>query len=148
YWVELDNAYITFTNDYIESVWWLLSQLWKTGLLYKRFKVVPYCARGGTPLSRHEVNLRYMDDTPDPSEIVRLPVEHQDGYTPTHFLVWTTTPWTLPGNVALAVGKDVDYVRVEGRNERGETEHLILAESLLEYALGDRRQDYTIVERM
>jgi len=148
YWVDLDNAYITFTNDYIESVWWILSQFWKKGLLYKGFKVVPYCPRCGTPLSSHEVNLGYKDDTPDPSVFVRFPVKDQDGSTPTYFLVWTTTPWTLPGNVALAVGKDVDYVRVEGRNERGETEHLILAESLLEYALGDRRQDYTIVERM
>src|SRR5690606_19022315 len=148
YWVDLEDAYVTFKNEYIESVWWILSEFWKRNLLYKGFKVVPYCPRCGTPLSSHEVNLGYKDDTPDPSIFVRFRVEGENGGAPAYFLVWTTTPWTLPGNVALAVGPDVDYVRVAGRNEQGEQEVLILAESLLEYALGERRGEYEVVERM
>ncbi len=147
FWVDLDNAYITFTNEYIQSVWWILRQFWDQGLLYKGYKVVPYCPRCGTPLSSHEVNLGYKDDTPDPSIFVRFRVTQPQLGTPTYFLVWTTTPWTLPGNVALAVGEDVDYVKVEGRDERGEVEHLILAEALVDYALVEKTATYTIVER-
>ncbi len=147
FWVDLDNAYITFTNEYIQSVWWILRQFWDQGLLYKGYKVVPYCPRCGTPLSSHEVNLGYKDDTPDPSIFVRFRVTQPQLGTPTYFLVWTTTPWTLPGNVALAVGEDVNYVKVEGRDERGEVEHLILAEALVDYALAEKTATYTIVER-
>ncbi len=145
FWVDLDEAYVTFTNDYIQSVWWILRQYWDQGLLYQGYKVVPYCARCGTPLSSHEVNLGYRDDTPDPSIFVRFKVKDTEN---TYFLVWTTTPWTLPGNVALAVGEDVDYVKVEGENEAGETEHLILAYALLDYALEKKRGSYEIVEQM
>ena len=111
YWTDLDNAYITFTDDYIESVWWVLKQLWEKDLLYKGLKVVPYCARCGTPLSSHEVALGYQD-VQDPSVFVRFPLRDKPGV---YFLVWTTTPWTLPANVALAVGENIDYVQVEGR---------------------------------
>ncbi|NPV68186.1 MAG: isoleucine--tRNA ligase [Anaerolineae bacterium] len=131
FWVSLDDAYVTFTNDYIQSVWWILRQLWDKGLLYRGKKVVPYCARCGTPLSSHEVAQGY-EDVSDPSIFVRFPLRDEPG---TYFLVWTTTPWTLPGNVALAVGADVDYVRVEGPADDGGTERLILAESLLNAAL-------------
>ena len=148
FWVDLDNAYITFTNEYIQSVWWILRQFWDQGLLYQGHKVVPYCPRCGTPLSSHEMNLGYKDNTADPSIFVRFRVTQPMYSTPTYFLVWTTTPWTLPGNVALAVGEEVDYVKVEGRDERGEQEHLILAEALVGYALAEKAADYTIVEHL
>jgi isoleucyl-tRNA synthetase len=144
FWVDLDNAYVTFTNDYIESVWWLLKQLWQKDLLYKGYKVVPYCARCGTALSSHEVNLGYKD-VKDPSVFVRFPVREQPGV---YFLVWTTTPWTLPANVALAVGANVDYVQVEGAPHEGdEPEQLILAESLMQKALV-HPENYRVVKRM
>src|SRR5574341_1372542 len=128
FWVDVENPYITFTNDYIQSVWWILRRFWDDGLIYQGHKVVPYCPRCGTPLSSHEVNLGYEDNTPDPSVYVRF--RTQDDLS-TFFLVWTTTPWTLPGKVALAVGEDVDYVKVRGQNEKGETETLIVAAALL-----------------
>jgi isoleucyl-tRNA synthetase len=147
YWVDLDQAYITFTNEYIQSVWWILRRFWDQGLLYQGHKVVPYCPRCGTPLSSHEVNQGYEDNTPDPSIFVRFKVV-EPAQESTYFLVWTTTPWTLPGNVALAVGEDVDYVRLEGKNAAGETEHLILAEALISYALAEKAAGYTISGRM
>ena len=145
FWVDLDEAYVTCTNDYIQSVWWILRQYWDQDLLYQGHKVVAYCPRCGTPLSSHEVNLGYQDDTPDPSIFVRFKVKGPEN---TYFLVWTTTPWTLPGNVALAVGDDVDYVKLEGTNQAGQTEYLILARALAEYALGDQAGSYQFVERI
>ncbi len=132
FWVDLDTAYVTLTNEYIESVWWILKQLWDRDLLYQGYKVVPYCPRCGTPLSDHEVALGYEENTPDPSVFVRFPVKGESG---TYFLVWTTTPWTLPGNVALAVGPDVIYVTVEQTKQDGGVEKLILAKDLLGSAL-------------
>src|SRR5512136_3509576 len=117
FWVDLETAYRTMTNDYIESVWWILKQLWHKDLLYQDYKVVPYCPRCGTPLSDHEVALGYEENTPDPSVFVRFPVKGEGG---TYFLVWTTTPWTLPGNGGLAVGADVTYVTVEQTKQDGE----------------------------
>ena len=143
FWVNLDDAYVTFTNDYIQSVWWILKQFWEKGLLYRGKRVVPYCARCGTPLSSHEVAQGYKD-VADPSIFVRFPLRDEPG---TYFLVWTTTPWTLPGNVALAVGENVDYVLVEGPTADGEgSERLILAEALMSAALNDP-EAYTVVER-
>jgi isoleucyl-tRNA synthetase len=141
YWADLDNAYVTFENDYIQSVWWILKQLWDKELLYKGLKVVPYCARCGTPLSSHEVSLGY-DDVEDPSVFVRFPLRDQPGV---YLLAWTTTPWTLPANVALAVGENVEYVQVEGPSAGG-TEQLILAADLMEKALKNPDQ-YTVVKR-
>lgn len=128
FWVDLKEAYVTFTNDYVESLWWLLRQMWDKGLLYQGFKVVPYCPRCGTPLSDHEVAQGY-DDATDPSVFVRMPLADDPG---TSLLVWTTTPWTLPSNVAVAAGEEVDYVKVERALEEGGTEKLILAQALLE----------------
>ncbi|MCU0497505.1 MAG: isoleucine--tRNA ligase [Anaerolineae bacterium] len=143
YWVDLDQAYVTFTNDYIESVWWILTQFWNKDLIYKGYKVIPFCTRCGTPLSSHEVSLGY-DEVSDPSVFVRFPLRDKPGV---YFLVWTTTPWTLPGNVALAVGSDVDYVQVEGPMPNGEgTEQLILAESLLQKVL-EHPENYQVVKR-
>jgi isoleucyl-tRNA synthetase len=127
FWVDLDDAYVTYTNEYIESVWWILKSFWEKDLLYKGYKVVPYCPRCGTPLSDHEVALGYEDVT-EPSIFVRMPLADKPG---TSLLVWTTTPWTLPGNVAVAVHPDVDYVTVERKHD-GTTERLVLAKGLVE----------------
>jgi len=131
YWVNLDDAYVTFTNDYIESVWWTIKQMWDKDLLYRGLKVVPFSPKSGTPLSTHEVSLGYQT-VKDPSVYVRFPVKDEPG---TYLLAWTTTPWTLPSNVALAVGEDIDYVRVRGSNVEGDDETLILAQSVMEEAL-------------
>jgi len=136
FWVDLKTAYVTFTDDYIESVWWILKNFWDRDLLYQGYKVVPYCPRCGTPLSDHEVALGYQETT-DPSIFVRMPLVDEEG---TSFLVWTTTPWTLPGNVAVAAAPDVDYVKVERElslNGSKTTERLILARDLMEKVFGD-----------
>ncbi|MFN3742157.1 MAG: isoleucine--tRNA ligase [Anaerolineales bacterium] len=128
FWVDLKNAYITYTNDYIESIWWILKTFWERGLLYKGYKVVPYCPRCGTPLADHEVALGY-DEATDPSVFVRLPLVDQPD---TSLLIWTTTPWTLPANVAVAAHAEVEYVKVERKGADGSSEKLILARPLLE----------------
>jgi isoleucyl-tRNA synthetase len=132
FWIDLDDPYVTLDDPYIESVWWSLKQLWEKELLYEGHKVVPYCPRCGTALSSHEVALGY-EDVEDPSIYVRFPLLGEGGgEAGESLLVWTTTPWTLPGNVAVAVAPDVTYVkaRVEGKT-------LILAEPLVEKVLGE-----------
>jgi isoleucyl-tRNA synthetase len=141
FWVNLEDAYVTYTNDYIESVWWILKNFWDKGLLYKGYKVVPYCPRCGTPLSDHEVALGY-DEATDPSVFIRLPLVDEPGAS---FLVWTTTPWTLPANVAVAAHPDVDYVLVQRALPEGGTEKLILAEALLEKVF--RGEEVKVLER-
>ncbi len=141
YWVDLEKAYITYSQGYMESVWWILKSFWEKGLLYQGFKVVPYCPRCGTPLSDHEVAQGY-DEAVDPSVFVRLPLVDQPD---TCLLVWTTTPWTLPGNVAVAAGADVDYVKVEHALPDGSLEKLILAEALLEKVF--RGEQVRVLER-
>jgi isoleucyl-tRNA synthetase len=144
FWVSLEDAYVTFKNEYIQSVWWILRQFWDKGLLYQGYKVVPYCARCGTPLSSHEVAQGY-EEVADPSVFVRFAVKDEPGV---YFLVWTTTPWTLPGNVALAVGRNVPYVMVEGPTDDGQgTERLILARALMHKAL-KHPENYTVVQEM
>ena len=123
FWLDYDNAYWTLTPDYMQSVWWALSEMWKQGLVYKGFRVAPYCPRCATPLSTHELALGYQDNVPDPSVYVRFRLKKDPK---TAILAWTTTPWTLPGNVALAVDNDVDYIKV--RDGDG---FLILAEARL-----------------
>ena len=113
YWLDLENPYITFTNEYIESVWWLLKEIWKKDLLYQGFKILPYCPRCETPVSSHEVSQGYRDVT-DPSIYVRM---RRRGKKNAYFLVWTTTPWTLISNVALAVGPDIDYIEVQSNGD-------------------------------
>jgi isoleucyl-tRNA synthetase len=132
FWIDLDDPYVTLENDYIESVWWSLRQLWDKERLYEGHKVVPYCPRCGTALSSHEVALGY-EDVEDPSIYVRFPLLDEDGgESGESLLVWTTTPWTLPGNVAVAVAPGVTYIKA-----RVEGETLILAEPLLERVLGE-----------
>ncbi len=108
YWINLDDPYITCTNDYIESVWWALSEYFKKGLIYKGFKIVPQCPHCETPLSSHELALGY-EDVQDPSVYVKFKLKNEDA----SILVWTTTPWTLISNVALAVGQEIDYVKIK-----------------------------------
>lgn len=135
YWVDLDHPYVTFENNYIESVWWALKQFFDKGLIYKGYKIQPYCPRCETPLSSHEVAQGYKD-VQDPSVYVKFRVK---GEEQTFFLVWTTTPWTLISNVALAVHPDVEYVKVRHKNEL-----LILARERLS-VLGE---DHEVVESM
>ncbi len=129
FWVNLDEAYITLSNDYIESVWWVLRQAWEKELLYQGHKVQPYCYRCGTTLASHEVALGYQE-VADPSIFVRFPLKNRENI---YLLVWTTTPWTLPSNVAVAVGEDYDYVAVEEADGR----HLILAKECIPSLFGD-----------
>ncbi len=144
FWVNLDDAYVTFSNEYIESVWWILKQFWNKGLLYRGHKVVPYSPSSGTPLSSHEVAQGYKTIV-DPSIYVRFPVQDKPGV---YFLAWTTTPWTLPANAALAVGEDLSYVQVEGPSPDGEgVEQLILAEALLDKVLTEP-ETHQVVARL
>ncbi len=136
FWVDLDTAYVTYKNEYIESVWWLLKSIWDKGLLYQGFKVVPYCPRCGTPLSDHEVAQGYKK-AQDPSLFVRMPLVDEEN---TSLLVWTTTPWTLPGNVAVAAHPNINYVKV-AVGEDADKEYLILAEPLVEKLFGDQPVD-------
>ena len=137
FWVNMGDAYYTLDNSFIESVWWLLRQIWDKDLIYQGYKVVPYDPRIGATLSSHEVALGYRE-VEDPSVYVRFPVE---GAESTSFLVWTTTPWTLPSNLALAVHPEVDYVFV-----RSEGEILVLAEALVGAVLRDA--EYTVEKRV
>ncbi len=127
YWIDMENPYVTYHNDYIESVWWSLKQLWDKDLLYKGHKIVPYCPRCGTALSSHEVAQGYKD-VKDSSAYVKFRLKGENAA----ILVWTTTPWTLPSNVALAVNQKYDYVEVINQEE-----HLILAKELLSCLEGE-----------
>ncbi len=133
FWADMNDPYVTYHDSYIESEWWALKQIWDKGLLYKGFKVVPYCPRCGTPLSSHEVAQGYKD-VKERSAIVRFKKKDEDVY----FLAWTTTPWTLPSNVALCVNPDEDYVKVK----QGDYTY-ILASALVETVL---KEDYTVLE--
>ena len=140
YWVDLDNPYITFENDYIESVWWLLKQIHTKGLLYKGYTIQPYSPAAGTGLSSHELNQpgTYQDVT-DTSAVAQFKLikneqssflyDGVEGHV--YFIAWTTTPWTLPSNTALAVGKKITYIRVKTYNPyTKEKVNLILAKDL------------------
>ena len=127
FWADMENPYVTYYDDFIESEWWALKTIWDKGLLYKGFKIVPYCPRCGTPLSSHEVAQGYKD-VKERSAIVRFKVKGEDAY----FLAWTTTPWTLPSNVALCVNPEDTYCKVKAAD--GYTYYM--AEALLENVLG------------
>ena len=138
FWADMEHPYITYENDYIESVWWALNEIWKKGLLYKGHKVVPYCPRCGTPLSSHEVAQGYKD-VKERSAMVKFKAKDEDN---TYFLAWTTTPWTLPSNLGLVVNPEVDYVKVsyEGHN-------LIMAEALVESVFANKEGEHPVLER-
>ncbi|MHB8105622.1 MAG: isoleucine--tRNA ligase, partial [Dehalococcoidales bacterium] len=130
YWVDLEHAYKTMDNTYVESVWWALKQIWDKGLVYQGYRVTPHCPRCGTSLSSHEVSQGYKDDTEDPSVYIKFKVVEKTkakfpADKPVYLLAWTTTPWTLPGNTALAVSPDAEYVLLQSDND-----YLILAARL------------------
>jgi isoleucyl-tRNA synthetase len=147
YWVDLEHAYVTMNNSYIESVWWAIKQMWDKGLIYQGYKVTPHCPRCGTSLSSHEVALGYQDNTEDPSVYIKFRTHLKSKYESSaldklrelvgrkkvYLLAWTTTPWTLPGNTAVAVAADAEYAMVEV-----EGEYLIFADALRkQVGLGD-----------
>ena len=134
YWVDMDHPYVTYHDDYIESVWWALKEIWKKGLLYKGHKIVPYCPRCGTALSSHEVAQGYKD-VKETSVVARFKVKGREN---AYILAWTTTPWTLPSNVALCMNPDETYVEIEAGGAR-----YILAEALVSKFF----EEYTAVER-
>jgi len=139
-WLDMEHPYITLDNSYIESCWWAIKRLWDRGLIYQGYKVTPHCPRCGTSLSSHEVSLGYRDDAEDPSVYIKFKVPeeevsdyligklqlHLDPSLPTYLLAWTTTPWTLPGNTALAVAPEADYSVM-----KGDQDYLILATVLV-----------------
>ena len=144
YWVDMKDPYVTLHNSYIETGWWILKEMWEKGLIYKGMKGTPHCPRCVSSLSSHEVALGYQENTPDPSVYVKFPVEDASGLVgeggespaSVYLLAWTTTPWTLPGNTALAVDPQADYSLVEAETEEG-TEGLILADALVDSVVGE-----------
>ena len=137
FWADMDHPYVTYDNTFIESEWWALKKIWDKGLLYKGFKIVPYCPRCGTPLSSHEVAQGYKD-VKERSAIVRFKAKGEDAY----ILAWTTTPWTLPSNVALCVNPDETYVKVKA----GDGMVYYMAEALVEKILGGLGE-YQVLEK-
>ena len=135
FWADMDNPYVTYHNDYIESVWWALKQIWDKGLLYKGHKIVPYCPRCGTALSSHEVAQGYKD-VKEVSAIAKFKIKGKENE---YFLAWTTTPWTLPSNVALCVNAAEDYAKVKHGGEI-----YILADALKESVLSER--EFEVIE--
>ena len=142
FWADMDDPYVTYHDDYIESEWWALKEIWNKGLLYKGFKIVPYCPRCGTPLSTAEVSQGYKL-VKERSAIARFKVKDQED---TYFLVWTTTPWTLPSNVALCVNPDETYVKVRVEEDGC---NYILAEALADTVIkgGSEKPAYEVMER-
>ena len=132
FWADMEKPYVTYDNDFIESEWWALKQIWERGLLYKGFKIVPYCPRCGTPLSSHEVAQGYKE-VKERSAVVKFKVKGENAY----IMAWTTTPWTLPSNVALCVHPDEQYVKVQSGDEV-----YYLAQALAETVLGE----HTVLE--
>ena len=144
YWVDMDNPYVTYHNEYIESIWWCIKELWNKGLLYEGHKVMPYCPRCGTALSSHEVAQGYKD-VKDLTCVAKFKVEENQGFDKdTFILAWTTTPWTLPSNLALCVNKSYDYVLVKanvGEEDSPKYENYILAKDLLTAVLKETPYD-------
>ncbi len=141
FWADMENPYVTYENDFIESEWWALKKIFERGLLYKGFKIVPYCPRCGTPLSSHEVAQGYKN-VKERSAVVRFKAKNEDAY----FLAWTTTPWTLPSNTALCVNPEDTYCKVKAKD--GYTYYM--AEALLDKVLGalseDGEKPYEVLE--
>ena len=143
YWVDMKNPYVTYHNEYIESVWWALKQMWDKGLLYEGHKVMPYCPRCGTALSSHEVAQGYKD-VKDLTCVAKFKLEDEEN---TYILAWTTTPWTLPSNLALAVNKSYEYAKVKaniGTEDEPQYENYILAKDLIDTVL--KETPYEILE--
>ncbi len=152
YWVDLEHAYITMETDYIESVWWIIKQMWDKELVYQGYRVTPHCPRCETSLSSHEVAQGYKDNVEDPSVYIKFKIkppsldhstltQHWEGSVkPAYLLAWTTTPWTLPGNTALAVASEAEYTVVET-----DSDYLILANARLGLL---ETENYQVVEKV
>lgn len=140
-WNDPENVYATLDDDYMESVWWVFKTIHDKDLIYKGFKSMPYCPRCATPLSNFEVNDGYKDDVEDPSVFVKFKLADEDVY----LIAWTTTPWSLPGNAALAVKPDANYLKLELKDDEGKTEHVIVAEDRVEALNMDT---YEVLDRM
>jgi isoleucyl-tRNA synthetase len=152
-WLDMEHPYITLDNNYIESCWWIIKQLWDKGLIYQGYKVTPHCPRCGTSLSSHEVALGYRDDAEDPSVYIKFKIKLSSVETtalepffnnfvakPAYLLAWTTTPWTLPGNTALAVAREAEYSVMEGNDD-----YVIMASMLTDkVGLKGYRKVYTV----
>ncbi|MDP7240132.1 MAG: class I tRNA ligase family protein, partial [Dehalococcoidia bacterium] len=152
FWVDMEHPYITLKDDYVESGWWIVRRLWDKGLLYQGHRVTPHCPRCGTSLSSHEVALGYQENTPDPSVHIKLELLDEAQQPPevrsvaerlmlgagprTYLMAWTTTPWTLPSNTALAVAPDSTYVLAQVEQEGRPVKRVVLAEALTEAVLG------------
>ena len=152
YWVDMENPYVTYHNNYIESIWWGISQMWKKGLLYEGYKVMPYCPRCGTALSSHEVAQGYKD-VKDLTATAKFKVKGEDNKLDenieenTYILAWTTTPWTLPSNLALCVNKSYEYAMIKaniGTEEEPVYEKYVSAKDLVETVLG--KTPYEIIK--
>ncbi|MBU4482071.1 isoleucine--tRNA ligase, partial [Patescibacteria group bacterium] len=138
FWIDMENPYVTYHNDYIESLWWIIKQAYEKNLLYKGYKVVPQCPRCGTALSSHEVAQGYKN-IKETSVYIKFKIKNKDNE---YILAWTTTPWTLPGNVALAVGEEIEYVKIKQNNEI-----YYLAKNLVNKVFGtDTTGSFTIVQ--
>ncbi len=173
FWVDMEDAYVTFYNEYIETGWWIIKQLWDKGLVYRGYKTTPHCPRCGTSLSSHEVALGYNENTVDPSVYVKFRVAPNTGgwstssengallrrvlldeQVPSYVLAWTTTPWTLPGNTATAVAPNAAYLVIErtlpealeGAVRQGDTERIVLAEALAPAVFAG--EEYTILAKV
>lgn len=146
FWIDMENPYVTLENGYIETGWWILKQLWEQGLLYEDRRGTPHCPRCVSSLSSHEVALGYRENTPDPSVFVQFEAlswpDDAAPAVPLYLLAWTTTPWTLPGNTALAVDPNAEYAIVETANNQGAPVRLALAAALLNVLRGD----YTVTD--
>ncbi len=138
-WVDFDNDYKTMEPEYMETIWWVFKRLWEKGLIYEGYYILPYSPALATPLSNFEVNLGGYHDVDDPAITVRFELTDQPG---TYILAWTTTPWTLPSNLALAAGKDIRYVKVKDGDD-----HYIIAESRLEHYYRDE-SEYSVVQHL
>ncbi len=136
YWVDMEHPYVTYHNEYIESVWWALKEMWNKGLLYEGHKVMPYCPRCGTALSSHEVAQGYKD-VKDLTCIAKFKLKDEDKYV----LAWTTTPWTLPSNLALCINKAYDYCDVKVKIDEDKYEVYILAKDLVDTVLKDKEHE-------
>jgi isoleucyl-tRNA synthetase len=145
YWVDMENAYVTLKNSYIESIWWAVKQMWDKGLVYQGYRVTPHCPRCGTSLSSHEVAQGYKDDTEDPSVYIKFKINGKStadlpSDKPVYLLAWTTTPWTLPGNTALAVSPNAEYAVMLSEND-----YLVMAAKLVETV---KPEGYSVVKKI
>ncbi len=141
-WIDFEHAYLTMDRNYMESIWWVFKLLWDKGLIYRDYRSVSYCPRCATPLSNFEVNQSYRDNIEDPSVFIKFKVQGSKFQVPTYFLAWTTTPWTLPGNTALAVHPEARYIKLKIKNEKLKVDECLI---LAKERLSEIKEEFEIV---